>query len=515
MTSDDPTGASDDRVHDETPTQPVRIETPCNGASVEGAVTLEPSAEGKTYRRLLRNPRFRRLWISQFVSGLGDWLVIGLLIPLVNSLSGGSSFAVAGILIAKILPALFLSSVTGVFVDRFDRRKVMIVTDLTRAVLALGLMFTNSLAAIYLIVFLMETASLFFVPAKNALIPYLVDEDELAEANGLSYTTQQASMLIGLSASAAILAAFERIVRLVLDSNLIGVSRLVGLFAPALLGPRAGVFLDSLTFVVSAIAIWGIKIAAKPAIEDGGTFDVSLVGKDVRESFVFLRGHKELRGLLTTIFLAILGGGALVTVGLVYIQTSLTGTIPILGQIPALRALTATPQTFFLVFLALGMVSAAVMVPRLAHRLSLQLLFVGSVATFGGAMLLFSVMTRYLGVALVAIVAGACIAVVTVAGNTYIARTTADEIRGRVFTALESVIRVALLISLLVMAPLNDLVALAIRNIALARGVPPGDVALWAPRITLWLASAIVIGAAVYGFRTLSWRRCVEEAPGA
>jgi MFS family permease len=85
---------------------------------------------GGAYRRLIGDPRFRRLWTAQFVSGIGDWLVIGFLMPLVTTLSGGSAFAVAGILIAKIVPALLFSSVTGVLVDRFDRRKVMIAADL-------------------------------------------------------------------------------------------------------------------------------------------------------------------------------------------------------------------------------------------------------------------------------------------------------------------------------------------------------------------------------------------------
>lgn len=476
-------------------------DTPPVAPPVAGASALS------AYRDLLRNPRFRRLWVSQFVSGTGDWLVIGFLIPLVNSLSGGSSFAVAGILIAKIVPAMFLSSVTGVFVDRFDRRKLMIATDLVRAVLALGLMFTNSLAVIYLLVLLMETASLFFFPAKNALIPYLVEDDELAEANGLSYTTQQASMLVGLTMSAAILATFERVVRLVLDANLIGFSKLVGLFAPALLGPRTGVLLDSLTFVISALSIWGIQIAAKPLVNRGARFDLTLVGKDVRESFAFMRSHQELRAFLFTIFVALLGGGVLITVGLVYIQTNLTGGLSILNNIRVLKALTATPQTLFLVFLAVGMVAAAMVVPRLAHKIPLQLLFVGSVALFGVVLVGFSLTTRYLLAVLLAIVAGACIAAVTVAGNTYVVRTTSDEIRGRVFTALESVIRVALLISLVVMSPLNDLVAIVVRNIAVSRELPLHDVSLWAPRITLWLAAAMVIGAAAYGFRNLSWRR--------
>ena len=104
----------------------------------------------------------------------------------------------------------------------------------------------------------------------------------------------------------------------------------------------------------------GSTSRARPPAGAEGKFDLSLVGKDVRESLVFMREHRELRALLVTIFLAIVGGGVVVTVGLVYIQTVLVGTIPILGRIPAIRTLTATPQTLFLLLLAVGMGTAAV-----------------------------------------------------------------------------------------------------------------------------------------------------------
>jgi dTMP kinase len=355
------------------------------------------------YAAVLGNPRFRRLWVSQFVSGVGDWLVIGLLIPLVTTLSGGSAFAVAGIMIAKILPALVLSSVVGVLVDRFDRRKLMIVTDVVRALLALGLLFTNSLALIYGVVFIMEAASLVFMPAKNALIPHLVSQDELTTANGLSYTTQQASMLIGLTMSGALLAAFEAVVRWVLHSGFPLVGLLVGPFAPALLGPRAGVIMNSLSFVFSAVVVSTIKVTSQPRHE--GKLSLSLLGKDAMDSFRFLGHHHQLRGLLVTIGLALLGGGAIVSVGVVYVQQNLTGGVPFLDQVEVLQSLIAAPQTFMLVFLALGMVLGALIVPRLATRVSLQLLFLGGVGTFGGSMLVFASVGVYWAAAVFALVA--------------------------------------------------------------------------------------------------------------
>lgn len=470
------------------------------------------------YRRLAGNPRFRRLWISQFVSGVGDWLVIGFLMPLVTALSGGSSFAVAGIMIAKIVPALVFSSVIGVMVDRFDRRRTMIACDLTRSVLALGLVVIAGLAPglqlafIYAIVLAMETASLFFFPAKNALIPYLVDEDDITAANGLSYTTQQASMLVGLAGAGAILAGFESLVRTVQAANLPVIDGILEFFAPALLGPRAGVVLDTLTFLISAFSIWGIHVAARAAHQQEGAFDLTLVGRDVLESFAFLRDHRELRGLLLTIGMAILGGGTIIPVGLVFVQQELSGLEPFLGRSELLQQLSASPQTFMLVFLALGMVVGALLVPRLAQRMTLQLLFLGGVAGFGVAMGGFASVDTYGLAGLFAAAAGFFLAAVTVAGNTYVIANVADEIRGRVFTSLESVIRVALLLSMIVMAPIGDFAAGMIKRIVEAQGAELDRVTVTGSQLALQLAAVIVLAAAVYAFKTLDWRGCEEAA---
>ncbi len=473
------------------------------------AESMTPAAEthsGGAYRRLLRDPRFRRLWFAQLVSGIGDWLVIGLLIPMVTALSGGSSFAVAGILIAKIIPALLFSSVTGVLVDRFDRRRVMIAADLVRFFLVLLLLGSNSLVVIYAVVLLMETASLFFWPARNSLIPYLVDESDVTAANGAMYTTQQASMLIGLTASGAILAGFELAVRMVTNAGLPMVDSFVGLFSPALLGPRAGFFLDSLTFLISAAVVTSIRVTAKSSTTPE-PFSMSLLGRDALDSFRFLRDHQELRGLLVTIFFAILGGGAIIPVGLDYVN-SLVGGIPFADRVVWLKQLSGTPQTFMLVFLALGMFVGALLVPQLEKRMRLQLLFAGSVGMFGLSMFGFASVELYAVAGLFVVAAGGCIATLTVAGNSYVVHTTADDIRGRVFTALESVVRVALLLSMIVMAPLNDLVGSYVTTFAENKGLLPQNMVLTGPRLTLQLSALIVIGAAVYGFRTLQWRSC-------
>ena len=113
------------------------------------------------------------------------------------------------------------------------------------------------------------------------------------------------------------------------------------------------------------------------------------------------------------------------------------------------------------------------MVPRLEHVVKLQLLFAGSVAGFGLAMLGFASVNYYWLAGIFAIIAGACIATVTVAGNSYVVRTTADELRGRVFTALESVIKVSLLLSMIVMAPLADYIGKLVQGFVESNGLAP------------------------------------------
>jgi MFS family permease len=465
----------------------------------------KPEGSSGAYRRLFGNQNFRRMWYGQFVSGIGDWLVIGFLIPLVTTMSGGSSFAVAGILVAKIIPSLVFSSFIGVMVDRFDRRKVMIVTELAATVISLSLVFASNVWQVYLAVLALETTSLCFWPARNSLIPYLVDKDDVTAANGLAYTTGQASMIIGLTAAAGILSVYEAVVRFVLHNSPPTVNALVGPLAPALLGARAGVILDSGTFLFSAAMIIAMHVTAHPPRRKE-RLSGSLIGKDVIDSLRFLGSQRELKSLIITIGFAILGGATIVPVGANYVKQNLSGALPFASQFEQLRQLTATPTTFMLVFMAFGMVFGALTIPRFERRIRLQWLFGGSVMAFGLALLGFASVTEYGLAGLFAMVAGACIATLSVAGNGYVVRTTTDELRGRVFTALESVQRLSLLLSMIVMAPIADLIGKFVYDFAV-RNRMTGETVYWTgSRITLQLSSLIVMGAAVYAFTALRWK---------
>ena len=476
------------------------------------------------YRRLLSNRSFRNLWLGQTISGVGDWLVIGLLIPLVTKLAPGSSMAVAGIMIAKIIPSLLIGSVLGVLVDRFDRRRLMIACDIINGVLCLGLLGASipglvpagvALALIYSITFMMEICNLLFVPAKNAIIPMIVEDRDLAAANGLSYTTQQASMLVGLLASGAFIAVFAALLKLIIAAQIPFFSGFVASY-PDLAGPQGGIVLDFFSFMLSAYLIYTIRVQRLEKRESA--LSLAMIGRDVLESWDILRRHRELRGLLVSAGFAILGAGAIVSVGLVYVRQNLTGSIPGIEHVKLLyQAATQAPETFMLVFLGIGMFAGAVTAPKVAERLTLGALFVVSVTGLALSLLGFAAVSIYWVAALFAIAAGFFIASATVAGNTYVADAVANELRGRIFAALESITRVALLASIVLTAPAGDLIGGLVRYVVTATGGDPTRVALTGSRITLLLASGIVMGAAFYSSRAIDWRarRSNGEAPDA
>jgi MFS family permease len=167
-----------------------------------------------TYRQLLAgNPDFRRLWTGQVVSEIGDWLNNIAVLALVIQLAGAGrvGLAIAVYAIARHLPLFLFGPIAGVVVDRVDRRRVLIVADLARALLALGFLFANrsqSLAVIYVVGASLFSVSAFFNAAKRATIPNLVrGTDELLSANSLSASTTAATIAIG-SALGGVAATF-------------------------------------------------------------------------------------------------------------------------------------------------------------------------------------------------------------------------------------------------------------------------------------------------------------------
>ncbi|MBZ0288128.1 MAG: MFS transporter, partial [Anaerolineae bacterium] len=153
------------------------------------------------YINLLRNNKdFSRLWLAQVVSLLVDWFNTVALSALVSQYTDGSGLAISGLLIARFLPPLIVSPFAGVLVDRFDRKRLLIASDVLRACIVLLLLFAggrDQLWLIYLMTVFQFILSAVFEPGRSAILPSLVTGNDLLRANTLSNVTWSAMLAVG------------------------------------------------------------------------------------------------------------------------------------------------------------------------------------------------------------------------------------------------------------------------------------------------------------------------------
>ena len=159
---------------------------------------------------VLRQRNYAALWIGGLVSGLGDWFLFIALPFYIYNLTG-SALATGGMFIAESLPSILFGSLAGVFVDRWDRRRTMVISDLCRGALLLIVLSARSpdrIWVIFVVMFVESSIGQFFGPAKSALIPRLVSEADLMAANSLSSVSGELTRLIGPSLGGAVFGLF-------------------------------------------------------------------------------------------------------------------------------------------------------------------------------------------------------------------------------------------------------------------------------------------------------------------
>lgn len=399
------------------------------------------------------------------------------MVVLIRALSSSSS-AISGLMIFKILPALFIGSIVGVFVDRFNRKKAMITVDVLRGLLVLSLPFMLNLWGIYAIAFLLESLSLFFIPAKNASIPNIVDEEEILTANSISYTTDQFTMIMGLSFGGVIVVVVQSIVRRLHLTRLPGFE----VFLPKLLGPHAAFLVDAMSFFTSAALLAFLVMRAVPRRKE--TVDATRIRRDLVEGARYLLDNSVIRAMILAVGIAILGGGSLYSVGIAY-------TSEVLG-------VGSGGYVFVLAVFAVGMLIGAALAGVAGRYFARREMFVGAMGAFGFSLLAFSTVPNYTAALGFAAAAGCAVATLSVTGYTYLQEKVEDRMRGRVFAALESLLRVSLLVSLAATGPIADIIG---RRIAHIDGF---GMTLNGAQVTLIGGSFIVLGAAAFAYFKVS-----------
>ena len=168
---------------------------------------------------LRRNRSFRQLWLGQVVSQMGDWFDTIALYTIILKLTG-SGRDVGLLLVARFVPSFFFGPIAGVVADRFSRQRIMIVTDLLRAVVVLGFLFVrraDQLWIVYVLTVLQLGLSTFFEPAKTAAIPSIVEDRELVAANAISSVTWSVMLTLGAAIGGLITSWFGTDVAFILD----------------------------------------------------------------------------------------------------------------------------------------------------------------------------------------------------------------------------------------------------------------------------------------------------------
>ncbi|MDQ7037104.1 MAG: MFS transporter [Anaerolineae bacterium] len=184
------------------------------------------------YIRLLRrNPEFTKLWVAQVISLMGDWFNTIVLLGLVNEYSDGSGIAISIFLLLRAIPPLIVAPIAGVLLDRLNRKNLLFMSNILRALIVPFYLLSNSpdtLWVIYVVTIAQFTLSALFEPGQTAIIPSLVHADDIIESNTLFSITWSVMLAVGA---------------------IIG-----GIFA-FVFGASAALMTDAATFAVAALMI--------------------------------------------------------------------------------------------------------------------------------------------------------------------------------------------------------------------------------------------------------------------
>ncbi len=268
------------------------------------SVSPTTASKGLTgYVALVRDNRnFRYLWLGQIVSLLGDWFNLIASAALIGALTD-SGLAVGGLFIVRFLAPFFVSPVAGVFADRYNRKHLLIAADVARAVVVMGFLLVRDPAHIWLLYTLTALQlgiSGFFFPARNAILPDIVERRELGAANALSSATW--SMMLGVGAALGGLAAGQ-------------------------FGAYPSFVLDALTFVGSALLIAQVRCTHQPALE-GSDSSIRAGLRQYVDGLRYLRQHADI------LVIALHKGAAalIISGGFQVIQVKITEEVFVIGE---------------------------------------------------------------------------------------------------------------------------------------------------------------------------------------
>ncbi|MEP6623203.1 MAG: MFS transporter, partial [Acidimicrobiia bacterium] len=422
--------------------------------------------------RLFGSRTFFKLWLAQVFSSLGDWVGLFAILGITAQLSNNSAAAISLVMGARMLPGFFLATLGGVMVDRFDRRKIMVLCDLGRAGLICTLPFVNSLWLLVVASFFIEIMTLLWGPAKDASVPQFVPSDKLDSANTLSLVASYGTMPLGAGIAAVLavvatwLGGFDALKSLKVDKDVVSL------------------WFDAITYVTSALIVFRLPIPRRNR-DNTQKIDLASSIREIKEGVKFMRSEPFSRAVIVGLGGGIIGAGAMVPLGAVY----------------ATEVLGSRAQ-FGVMLFALGTGAAIGLFAILGFQKRLPREMVFSSAVIGcGSFLIAAVAFNVGGItALLIATVGACAATAYVTGFTMIQEAVSDELRGRTFATLYAVVRLCLLLSLTVSPLLADLSDWVFSLFGSTKHIQLGGFSYSFPgaRVALWFGGVLTIMSGIY-----------------
>ena len=352
---------------------------------------------------VIRNRDFACLWIGQIVSNLGDEVAMFGIFAIILYLWHGTSTDIMYFLIAISLPVLILGPVAGVFVDRWNRKKIMIAADIIRAALAFLLAFANTLLLMVVLIFGISVVSRFFYPARNAVIPTIVGNEELVEANSLSQMTYIIGTLLGPAIGTGMVMLFD----------------------------YTSVFIfDAATYLFSALMI-SLMVYSGDAHKDKGSRTSGF--SEFRKGLAYIRRHSGVKFI--TFFFAgvmIIFGGLNIAYS-IYVRDALH--LGIAGF--------AVLEILFGAGSIIGTLLAGIIAGRIRE---LVMVFAGLLG-MGASLFVLGLFPALTVVYPAVIFAGGCAMMVNVPTNAILQRIVTDKYRGRVFGVIGAVMQAFTILS--------------------------------------------------------------------
>lgn len=438
------------------------------GSAREVGAVLQ-GATPRAYLGLFRNKPFRNLTLATVTSAMGDWIGFLAIITLTESILGptrAAAFAVSGVMVARVLPSLLLGPLMGVLVDRWDRKRVLIWTDIGRGTVMALIPFTEEVLTLVLATLLIEVLSSAFAPAKDAIFPTLVEERELVLANQVNLLTTYGTLPVGA----------------VVYAGLVGLANTIADPGSFLAGrPEAlAIWVNAASFFVSAPLLARLKLRRDVrSVVSRSDPDAPGAWEQLKEGFRFVAGQPVIRALILGVMIAFTSAGVVITVGQFFatvLDRGGAGFGILVGLVGS------------------GLVCGLALAAPLTQRVQPERLFAPGIGVAGVALVVTALMPNLAAAALPAFLMGGGAGVSFIIGYTVLQQRSSDAIRGRTFAAFNSGVRVALFTASIAVPALIGI---------LGREPAGAGYTIGGVRISLLLAGGFSIVGSIFAGRTL------------